>query len=93
MAIFQLHDGRVKVDGLILTVAEYQAIRPEQPLPGLPDGIVTACYDASTGAVTMSDGRTQQTGAFDMARADAILADATLAADLEAHREAQGDAW
>ena len=87
--IFQIHDGRVKVGETIMSVAEYQAIRPDQPLPGLPAGIVTARYDASTGAVTMSDGRTQQAGVFDTVRADTILADATLAQDLADHRDSQ----
>lgn len=89
MGIFQIHEGRVKVGELILTTAEYEAVRPGQPLPELPEGIVTCRYDAATGAVRASDGATQQEIDFDTAAADAILADGELAADLAAWRVAQ----
>jgi hypothetical protein len=87
MAVFQIHDGRLKLGEVIMSLAEYAALRPELPLPELPDGIVTARWDSGTGTLFMSDGANQRGGSFDAARAADILADAALAGDLAALRE------
>lgn len=86
MPVFQIHEGRLRVGDVQLGLAEYQALRPEQPLPQVPEGVVTCRYDSATGTVVMSDGHRQFTADFDSNAANIILADPTLAADLAAYR-------
>ncbi len=65
-----IHDGRIDIAGLTLTVSELAALRPQLTLP---TGYVTIRYDGSVHQ--RSDGRNQTAGDLPWALGDALLAD------------------
>ena len=73
MAVFQQHDGRVKIEGLFIPDADFATIVPG--FPALPDGMVGRLYDTGLQRHMLYDGRNRFPQVFPWAPADNVLGD------------------